>query len=257
MNIVNNGNLILRKSAMRLEFLAKKHKLPAFMIMAAISLPAPTKAEIFGGVEFPQGSVSFADAVVSYTPVGPPANAYQGAFNALGIPNYSGPVCSTQAGCTFVSLGQGGSLTLSFVDNKLTGSGNTDFDLWVFEIGGQVEDTFVDLSKDGSLWTSVGKVLGSTSGIDIDALGFTQNDEFGFVRLTDDPNEGGGGVGGTVGADIDAVGAISTVLTPVDPNPSSAPGPIPLLGVGATFSFSRKLRKRIKSSKLPVASAID
>jgi hypothetical protein len=35
------------------------------------------------------------------------------------------------------------------------------------------------------------------------------------------------------------------------------PGPLPLLGVGAAFGFTRKLRKRINSSKLPVASAID
>jgi len=35
------------------------------------------------------------------------------------------------------------------------------------------------------------------------------------------------------------------------------PGPLPLLGVGATFGFSRKLRNRIKSGKLPSVSAID
>lgn len=35
------------------------------------------------------------------------------------------------------------------------------------------------------------------------------------------------------------------------------PGPLPLLGVGAAFGFSRKLRKRIKGSKTPdVISAI-
>lgn len=36
------------------------------------------------------------------------------------------------------------------------------------------------------------------------------------------------------------------------------PAPLPLLGVGAAFGYSRKLRKRIKSRKLPeVMSAID
>jgi phospholipase/lecithinase/hemolysin len=35
------------------------------------------------------------------------------------------------------------------------------------------------------------------------------------------------------------------------------PGPLPVLGAAAAFGFSRKLRKRIKSSKLPVVSAID
>jgi len=43
-----------------------------------------------------------------------------------------------------------------------------------------------------------------------------------------------------------------------DASPMAAvPGPLPLLGVGAAFGYSRKFRKRIVSSKvLPVASAI-
>jgi hypothetical protein len=42
---------------------------------------------------------------------------------------------------------------------------------------------------------------------------------------------------------------------PVSAQP--VPGPLPLLGVGAAFGYSRKLRKRIVSSKvLPVANAI-
>jgi hypothetical protein len=35
------------------------------------------------------------------------------------------------------------------------------------------------------------------------------------------------------------------------------PGPLPLLGVAAAFGYSRKLRKRLKSNKLPVVSADD
>jgi hypothetical protein len=42
-----------------------------------------------------------------------------------------------------------------------------------------------------------------------------------------------------------------------NPNYAAVPGPLPLLGVGAAFGFSRKLRKRIKSSTSPdVLSAI-
>lgn len=37
----------------------------------------------------------------------------------------------------------------------------------------------------------------------------------------------------------------------------SVPGPLSILGIGAAFGFSRKLRKRINYSKLPAASAID
>lgn len=57
-------------------------------------------------------------------------------------------------------------------------------------------------------------MFGSTAGIDIDAFGFGLASQFGYVRLTDDTNEGAQS-GNTVGADIDAVGAISTVVTQV------------------------------------------
>ena len=116
----------------------------------------------------------------------------------------------------FVTLGDGGSITLRFVDNKLTGSGDNKKDLWVFEIGPDVEDTFVEVSKDGNTWFAVGKVFGSTAGVDVDAFGFGVNDRFEYVRLTDDTNEGDQ-TGNTVGADIDAVGAISSVATPPTP----------------------------------------
>lgn len=166
-------------------------------------------------------------------------------LNALGLPNNSS-----------VSLGDGGSIALQFIDNKPTGNGNTSFDLWIFEVVPDVEDTFVDISKDGLSWNSVGKVFGSTAGIDIDFYGFGIADEFGFIRLTDDPDEGEqGSASNSVGADIDAVGAISTKLTP--PETSSVPGPLPVLGAAAAFGYSRKLRKRIKSRQLPVAGAID
>jgi len=182
-----------------------------------------------GGTDFPQGAISFADTLISYSPNGPPSIPHQGGINAVGLPNYAGVnSCASQATCSFVSLGSGGHIVVRFDDNKLTGSGNSDFDLWIFEVGPNVEDTFVDISKDGLTWLPVGKVFGSTAGIDIDFFGFGINDLFAFVRLTDDPNEGGGGSGGTVGADIDAVGAISTVRTSTVPEPAS----LALLGIG-------------------------
>jgi hypothetical protein len=192
----------------------------------------PAQAVLIGGVEFPQGAASFADAVINYSPVlvssgTQPTAPHRGDFNALGVPNYAGVnSCATQGTCSFVSLGDGGSITLQFVDNKLTGSGTNALDLWVFEVGPDVEDTFVDISKDGIAWSSIGKVFGSTAGIDIDAYGFGVADLFSFIRLTDD-GALDGQTGNTVGADIDAVGAISTVLTPV-PEPST----FILLGAG-------------------------
>ena len=113
-----------------------------------------------------------------------------------------------------MSLGAGGTITLQFTDNALTGSGSTNLDIWVFEIGVDIEDTFIEISEDGIAWSTVGNVTGATSGIDIDAYGFGPSDRFAYVRLTDDPLEGGTGCCFTIGADIDAVGAISSVSVP-------------------------------------------
>lgn len=182
------------------------------------------QAAEFGGVEFPQGAVSFADALISYQPglagADPTAN-FQGAFNALGVPDYSAASsCATQVDCDFVSLGVGGVLVLQFTDNVLTGSDSVADDLWIFEIGPDVEDTTVDVSTDGVTWFSVGAVTGSTRGINIDAFGFGSSSAFSFVRLTDVFNEGATS-GGSVGADIDAVGAISTRAVGGVPEPGT------------------------------------
>jgi hypothetical protein len=182
------------------------------------------------GVTFPQGFTSFADVVVSYDPFisgsGQPTAPYRIPGEALGAPDYpEGPTVG------HASLGDGGSITLGFTDNSLTGSGTAGFDLWIFEVGPDVEDTFVEISKNGTMWFPVGKVYGATSGIDIDAFGFGPSDFFSFVRLTDDTNEGDQS-GASVGADIDAIGAISSA-PPVDPeNPVPEPASLLLFGTG-------------------------
>lgn len=173
-----------------------------------VFLTGSALAEEFGGIEFPNGVSSFADMVVSYEPGfggGPePSSCCTDPGTALGAPDYDG------GDGEYVSLGRGGRITLAFTDNALTGSDDDTPDLHIFEIGPDVEDTFVAISKDGINFIDIGKVFGSTSSIDIDAFGFDSSDRFFYVRLTDDPDEGGGS-GATVGADIDAVGAITTV----------------------------------------------
>lgn len=211
-------------------------------------LAGPVRAELIGGVEFPQGTISFADAVVDYSPgvvsSGPTA-PYQGEVNALGAPDYSGAnTCASADVCSFVSLGVGGTLTLRFTDNLLTGSGDSADDLWIFEIGPDIEDTLVWISKDGDVWSSVGSVTGSTRGIDIDAFGFGIDDQFGWIRLQDVAALDGQ-TGATVGADIDAVGAISTVRVsngPGQPAPVPLPATAALMGVGLLALASRKVR---------------
>ena len=171
-------------------------------------------AAIFNGVLFPSGSISFADSVVDYSPDaggGPPTTIHQVPASALGAPDAGGRGPEPIDGTTSVSLGQGGSITLSFDDNLLTGSGDAQPDLIVFETG-EIESVRVEISRDGVSFFDVGAVGGLTNRIDIDAAGFGPEDRFAFVRLTDLRQGGSGGT--SLGADIDAVGAISS--TPVE-----------------------------------------
>ena len=204
----------------------------------SLSVPVLTQAEIIGGIEFPDGALSFADLVVSYDPLagGGPAPTdpnFLTPQEALGVPDYVSPIGS-------VSLGRGGTIILQFTDNRLTGSDDPTPDLHIFEIGPQVEDTFVAIIQNGTDWVEIGKVFGATSSIDIDQFGFGTDDEFSFVRLIDDFNEGGA-TGATVGADIDAVGAISTVAAPVP-----VPAALPLFGFGMMWLARASRRKHIE-----------
>ncbi|MCC5887197.1 MAG: PEP-CTERM sorting domain-containing protein [Gammaproteobacteria bacterium] len=201
----------------------------------------------YNGVTFPQGDISFADEVVSFTlGTGGVTLPHQNPDNALGAPDYNNVSnCETFAtdpaeNCTFVSLGNGGELVLRFTDNALTGSGDDSFDLWIFEVGPLVEPTKVDISKDGMEWFNVGSVGGATAGIDIDAFGFGPSDLFFFVRLTDICS-GGACTGRTAGADIDAVGAISTVAVSVP-----APGPLALLGLAFGLLGTMRMRAKVR-----------
>ena len=214
-----------------------------WLVGALLGAGAPAQAVFIGnsqgGTDFPEGAVSFADVVVSYDPVvigGEPTDANRNASKTIGLPDYaSGGACSDAATCTFASLGDGGSLTLRFTDNVLTGSDSTALDLWIFEVGPDIEDTFVDVSSDGLTWFPVGKVFGSTAGIDLDAFGFGTGSSFAFVRLTDDGDEGDQS-GASVGADIDAVGAIATRAVP-------EPGSLLLVAAGcAGLAASRRSR---------------
>jgi hypothetical protein len=161
-------------------------------------------AEVFGGVDFPAGAVSFADAVAAYDPAAGastlPDAEFQDPTLALGPPD----VVESSG---FVSLGDGGVLVVEVTDNVLVGDGGTGDDLHVFEAGA-AEGYEVAVSADGVAFTDVGTLFGS-DGVDLDAFGFGPDDELRFVRLTDDGDSAD--VTGPVGADIDAIGAISTV----------------------------------------------
>ena len=206
----------------------------------------PAFGVIYGGVDFPMGAISFADAVAAYNPVieiDPadgtlvPDARWRVPADALGIPNYTPPTGPLHNEGQFVSLGNGGSLTVRFTDNALTGSGDAGLDLWIFEVGPEVEAMAVEISTNGTTWHSVGSIGGATAGVDIDAHGFGVSDLFYYVRLTDDVNQSPASdqYDFWSGADIDAVGAISTI-----PEPAS----LLLLSLGLPLLVARRRRMR-------------
>lgn len=167
---------------------------------------------VFGNFFFNIGDLAFADTAVAYSPLlnsGPgPIAGLDNPDLALGTPNYTG-VGEPLPGQGVVSLGRGGQLVVQFNNNLLTGSGDANPDLVVFQVGDS-EEVIVDVSADGIRYTSVGRVSATTPTVDLDAFGFNNNSRLAFVRLTDVVTQGSQ-IGNSVGADIDAVGAISSV----------------------------------------------
>jgi OOP family OmpA-OmpF porin len=155
---------------------------------------------------FPDGEISWADAVVSFTPGNPAASRSTDPKAALGEPDYQG-TDDAQDEATYVSIGHGGALILKFTDNLLVdGDGQ---DLAIFEIGPEVEPMLIAISEDGTDWsTEVGRVEGATCTVDI-APYVESGQRFRFVKLTD-AEAGESNDSEWPGADINAVGAINT-----------------------------------------------
>ncbi len=183
-------------------------------IGGSITAGREAPSDTFQGILFDQGVISFADEIIDFSPDAggaPPTTVHQNATNALGAPEVDGRGPEPLDGLETVSLGLGGTLTVQFTDNLLTGSGNAQPDLIIFETGA-VESIRVEISRDGTSFFDVGILGGLSNTIDIDAFDFGSEDRFSFVRLTDlrqgDTNTA------PLGADIDAIGALSTV--PID-----------------------------------------
>ena len=208
-------------------------------LVAGVALAAPTSyPDRSETITFPQGDDSFADQVVSFnraTNANGSATTNGVQASTLGAPD--GPD-NTGATAASPSLGDGGSMTLRWTDNALTGSGNANPDLHIYERGTQYEDTHAWVSPDGTNYTYVGRTTGGQPGkVNIDAVPATQPDGsanriydgtpggvaatgsngFGVsarlthVRVLDVTGHLDNG-GAFAGADIDAVGAIETVL---------------------------------------------
>lgn len=180
-------------------------------VVCPIAKAAPLlQGTSYNGIEFPQGDISFADRVLSFTPgpgVGAPCDQPSA---SLGPPDYD-----PDDNSTYVALGNTGTtcqgeLILEFVDNYLVDVDGDD--LYVFEIGPMAEATDLYISTDGSNWISIGRIQGATRGVDISRFA-RPGQRFPYVRLCDHP-DGNTSSGAWSGPDIDAVGAIGAVYRP-------------------------------------------
>ena len=198
--------------------------------------------------------VRHADAVHAFAPAvlaNEPSVCALDESAALGMPDLApGTCCSSQG--TFVALGSGGEIVLTFDHVGVSGDGSAAVDLIVHEAGSN-ENVFIDLSVDGSAWLPVGQLLGSEDGVDLDAFGIGPFDRFPFVRLRDDPNDGPV-TGCTVGADIDAITARSVNGWSSQAAPLSGTLGAPLLSGAGQMSVGQDVVLRLTNA-LPGGSA--
>ncbi|MGB1206582.1 MAG: hypothetical protein ACPG5B_13095, partial [Chitinophagales bacterium] len=175
-----------------------------------------------------EDGLSFADYVISFAPACLPDNTNINPDAALGVSNWN-----TVGAGQSVSLGEGGSLILGFNNNLIVNSSDNAPDIWVFEVGPQVEaseielrpfnqstidildiEGIIDSNNDG--YYEFGIIAGATTAIDIDAFAIGYDFatlQFDAIKVTDIYQPCGGE---TPGADIDAICALSSI--PVDCN---------------------------------------
>ena len=184
----------------RLIFFCGLALLPA--VHAQTSLQAIYHDGHGGFVYMPTGKISFADVLVSYTEGDPKAPVNGGPPEiVLGESDYD---IENRKG--FFTLGCGGTITVRFTDNALIDIDGPD--LYIFEVGSEIENTQLDISKDGVTWINVGEISGGRAEVDIHD--FVQPGEiFYYVKLTDLKM---GCKGNWPGADIDAIAAIGSVV---------------------------------------------
>jgi MYXO-CTERM domain-containing protein len=182
----------------------------AFFALAMIIAPAWANAQEYGGVQFPEGAASFADEASFFpndaTGIGP---EYSYPVDALGVPDYN-----EDRDTGYISIGNTpdrgvqSELLIEFIDNKLiNGPGD---DLVIFEVGPNVEDVEVAIAADDGPWENLGPVDSSTGLVDLQDYA-VPDIEYNFVRIRD-IRDGETSFSPRGGPDIDAVGAINTVV---------------------------------------------
>ncbi len=150
-------------------------------------------------VYLPLGKMAFADKVISAYH---PKQQINNLNNVIGEPDvlYGYEVDDVTG---IYSLGDGGDLTVQFIDNALTDVNGPD--LYIFEYG-TVEPTDLEISEDGKNWIRVGKIEGGVAEVDISQF-VKPGELFYYVRLKDLMK-----TTSLPGADIDAIAAIGSAM---------------------------------------------
>ncbi len=157
----------------------------------------------YESIYLPLGKISFADKLIEYK-VGSPApiQKYRDSVQCLHEPNYKNYQTPN-----FISLGCGGSLTVEFTDNGFMNLPGDD--LYLFEVGPSQEPAKVEISQNGVDWVYAGKIAGGKSSIDLSNERIDDETVFYFLRITDLKDLCRSK---SAGADIDAIGAINSVI---------------------------------------------
>lgn len=157
----------------------------------------------YESIYLPLGKISFADKLIQYK-VGTPApiQKYRDSIQCLHEPNYKNYQTPN-----FLSLGCAGSLTVEFTDNGFMNLPGDD--LYIFEVGPSKEPAKVEISENGNDWVYAGKIAGGKSSIDLSNEKIDDDTVFYFLRITDLKDLC---KSKSAGADIDAIGAINSVI---------------------------------------------
>jgi outer membrane protein OmpA-like peptidoglycan-associated protein len=154
-------------------------------------------------IYLPLGKISFADKLVEYQVGNPaPIKKNRDSTQCLHEPNdvdYKTP--------NYTSLGCGGVLTLEFTNNGFMNLKGDD--LYIFEVAPSRESMKIEISTDGVDWIYASQISGGTSAIDLSDFNIDSETVFYFLRITDLKDTCNGK---SSGADIDAVGAINSVI---------------------------------------------
>ena len=154
-------------------------------------------------IYLPLGKISFADSIVSFkmgTPA--PQEKYRDQSQCLHEPNYVNYKTPN-----FLSLGCSGTLVVHFSDNGFMNlKGN---DIYVFEVGSEKEAASIEISENGIDWIKAGSISGGKSIIDLDDYYIPTDVIYYYLKITD---LRGYCRSKSAGADIDAIGAINSVL---------------------------------------------